>query len=139
MSDSTGFLRHGPISPRVHGTLDYPLAAILIAGGLLLNFHDDAAMVLVLVLGGAASLLAIGTAWSRGIFHIVPPVLHGVADIGATVVLIATPFVFGITDHAAPTAFCIAVGVGGLGATLLTRFVSDLEPDMRTATPQPAP
>ena len=138
MSDLLGFMRSGPISPRLHGTLDYPLAAILIAGPLVLDFHDDAATVLVLVLGGAASLLAIGTAWSRGIVRVLPPVLHGVADIGATVVLIATPFVFGITDHGAATAFCIAVGVGGLGATLLTRFESDLEPDMHAAHPQPA-
>jgi hypothetical protein len=138
MTDSTSFLTHGPISPRVHGTLDYPLAAILIAGPLVLNFHSEAAKVLVLVLGGAATLLAIGTAWSRGIFHVIPPVLHGVADIGATVVLIATPFVFGITEHAAPTVFCIAVGVGGLGATLLTRFVSDLMPQVPAANPQPA-
>ena len=138
MSDSTGFLRHGPISPRVHGTLDYPLAAILIAGPLVLNFHSEAAKVLVLVLGAGATLLAIGTAWSRGIVHVIPPVVHGVVDIGATVALIATPFVFGITDHAAPTVFCIAVGVGGLGATLLTRFVSDLQPEMRAASPQPA-
>jgi hypothetical protein len=28
MSNQPGFLRRGPISPQLHGTLDYPLAAI---------------------------------------------------------------------------------------------------------------
>jgi hypothetical protein len=43
MSTSLQFLRRGPISPRLHGTLDYPLAAVLIAGPLVLNFDDDTA------------------------------------------------------------------------------------------------
>src|SRR3954454_22410406 len=91
------FLRRGPISPRVHGTLDYLLAAALIAVPLAVDFHDDTATVLMLVLGGAATLLAIGTNWSTGIIRILPPALHGVADIAATIVLIIAPFVLGFT------------------------------------------
>jgi hypothetical protein len=30
MTTSLGFLHRGPISPRLHGTLDYPLAATLL-------------------------------------------------------------------------------------------------------------
>jgi hypothetical protein len=60
-------MRRGPISPRVHGMLDYLLAAALIAVPLAVDFHDDTATVLMLVLGGAATLLAIGTNWSTGI------------------------------------------------------------------------
>jgi hypothetical protein len=37
------FLRRGPISPRVHGTLDYLLAAALIAVPLAVDFHDELA------------------------------------------------------------------------------------------------
>ena len=47
-------------------------------------FHDDTANVSMFVLGGAATLLAIGTNWSNGT-RILPPVLHGVADIVATI------------------------------------------------------
>jgi hypothetical protein len=63
------FLRRGPISPRVHGMLDYLLAAALIAVPLAVDFHDDTATVLMLVLGGAAALLAIGTNWLTGIIR----------------------------------------------------------------------
>lgn len=128
MSKSPGFMRRGPVSPRVHGTLDYLLAATLVAGPLVLHFHDDGAKAFVLALGGAASVLAVGTAWSRGIVRVLPPVWHGVADIGATVALMAAPFVLGYSGHALATVFSLVVGAGGLGATLLTRFESDLEP-----------
>jgi hypothetical protein len=132
------FLRRGPISPRVHGTLDYLLAAALIAVPLTVDFHDDTATVLMLVLGGAASLLAIGTKWSTGIIRILPPVVHGVADIAATIVLIIAPFVLGFTDQTVATVLYVVIGAGGLGATLLTRFESDLMPAGRLAAQQPA-
>jgi hypothetical protein len=132
------FLRRGPISPRVHGTLDYLLAAALIAVPLAVDFHDDTATVLMLVLGGAATLLAIGTNWSTGIIRILPPVLHGVADIAATIVLIIGPFVLGFTDDTVATVLYVVIGAGGLGATLLTRFESDLRPAARIASQQPA-
>jgi hypothetical protein len=132
------FLRRGPISPRVHGTLDYLLAAALIAVPLAVHFHDDTATVLMLVLGGAATVLAIGTNWSTGIIRILPPVVHGVADIAATIVLIIAPFVLGFTDHTVATVLSVVIGAGGWGATLLTRFESDLMPAPRMAPEQSA-
>ncbi len=131
MSRFSRFMRRGPISPRLHGVLDYPLAAVLIAGPLVLDFDSSTAKAFVLVLGGAATFLAVGTAWSRGIVRLVPPLWHGVADIGATIALIFAPFVLGYGDHTPALWFSIVVGVGGLGATLLTRFESDLEPTTR--------
>jgi hypothetical protein len=131
MSSFSRFMRRGPISPRVHGMLDYPLAAVLIACPLVLDFDSGRAKVFVLVLGGAATLLAVGTAWSRGIVRVLPPVWHGVADIGATIALIVAPIVLGYSDHRVATVFSIVVGAGGLGATLLTRFESDLAPALR--------
>ena len=122
------FMRRGPLSPAVHGTLDYLLAATLIAAPLVLPFHDDTATAFVLAVGGAATMLAVGTAWSRGIVRVIPPIAHGLADVGATVALIVAPFVLGFSSHTLATVFCVAAGVGGLGATLLTRFVSDLGP-----------
>src|SRR3954447_6703749 len=122
------FMRRGPLSPAVHGTLDYLLAATLIAAPLVLHFHDETAKVFVLAVGGAATVLAVGTAWSRGIIRVVPPIVHGVADVGATSALIAAPFVLGFRRDRRATMFCVSVGAGGLGATLLTRFESDLEP-----------
>ena len=132
------FLRRGWISPRVHGTLDYLLAAALIAVPLAVDFDDDTATVLMLVLGGAASLLAIGTNWATGIIRILPPVLHGVADIAATIVLIIAPFVLGFTDDTVATVLYVVIGAGGLGATLLTRFEVRSDAGRGVAPQQPA-
>jgi uncharacterized membrane protein YoaK (UPF0700 family) len=131
MSGFSRFMQRGPISPRLHGALDYPLAAVLIGGPLVLDFHAARAQALALVLGVAATLLAVGTAWSRGIVRVLPPLWHGVADIGATLALIAAPFVLGYSHDTVATLFSILVGGGGLGATLLTRFESDLDAPMR--------
>jgi hypothetical protein len=138
MSRVLTFLRRGPISPWMHGTLDYPLAAALIAGPLLLDFDSDTATVFVLATAGAAIVLAVGTNWSHGIIRVIPPVVHGMLDIGALTFLIAAPFIFGFEDQELATVFCTAVGGAGLAATLLTRFESDLEPAMGRAATHPA-
>lgn len=126
MSSTAGLMARGPIPPAVHGVLDYLLAGALIAGPLLIDFDDSALTAVVLVIGGAATLLAIGTDWATGLVRLVPPIVHGILDIGATVALIALPFALGATDDGAATAFCLVLGAGGLAATLMTRFKSDV-------------
>ena len=66
MSALNRFMARGFVPPFVHGLLDYPLAAVLIAGPLVLNFHDDAATVIALVFGGGAAVLAVGTVGRPG-------------------------------------------------------------------------
>jgi hypothetical protein len=105
----------------------------LIAAPLVLHYDDGTANLIMLVVGGAATVLAVGTNWSHGIIRVLPPVVHGIADIGATIVLIAAPFVFGFSDHTLALVVYVAVGAGALLATLLTRFESDLQPAMRPA------
>jgi hypothetical protein len=124
MSALNRFMARGFIPPFVHGLLDYPLAAVLIAGPLVLDFHDDAATVIALVFGGGAAVLAVATAWSTGIVKVIPPLLHGYADITVTVALIVLPFILGFSDHTAALLFYVIVGGGGLAATLATRFES---------------
>jgi hypothetical protein len=138
MTKALGFMRRGPISPQLHGTLDYLLAATLGAAPLVLHFHDETAKVFVLVIGGAATVLAVGTAWSRGIVRVVPPIVHGIADVGATVALMIAPFVLGFSGHTLAMAFSVIVGAGGLIATLLTRFESDISPNGHVAVARTA-
>ena len=92
MSALNRFMSRGFVPPQVHGVLDYPLAAILIAGPLVLDFDSAAATVIALVFGGGASVLAVATAWSTGIVKIIPPLLHGYADTLVTLALIVLPF-----------------------------------------------
>ena len=71
--------------------------------------------------GIGAAVLAVGTAWPTGIVRIIPPLLHGYADITVTVALIVLPFILGFTDHTTALVFYLVVGIGGLAATLVTR------------------
>jgi hypothetical protein len=119
-------MARGFIPPLVHGVLDYPLAAVLIARPLVLSFGDRAARVIALVFGGGAAVLAVGTAWSTGIVKVIPPLLHGYADVAVTVALIVLPFAVGFSSHTTALVFYLVVGVGGLVATLATRFESEM-------------
>lgn len=131
MSAVNKLMSRGVLPSKVHGVLDYPLAAVLIAGPLALDFDDTAATVIALVFGGGAVVLAVGTAWSTGIVKVIPPLLHGYADIVVTTALIVLPFAIGFTDDTAALVFYLVVGAGGLLATLETRF----EPLGATTTP----
>ena len=129
MSALNKLMARGVIPPVVHGLLDYPLAAVLIVLPLVLDFDDSAAKWIAFGLGIGAAVLAVGTAWPTGIVHVIPPLLHGYADIAVTVALIVLPFIVGFSSHTTALVFYLIVGVGGLVATLATRF----EPRMRAA------
>ena len=129
MSALNKLMARGFIPPLVHGILDYPLAAVLIVLPLLLDFDDSAAKWIAFAFGIGAAVLAVGTAWSTGIVHVIPPLLHGYVDIAVTVVLIVLPFIIGFTSHTTALVFYLVVGVSGLLATLATRF----EPHMWAA------
>jgi hypothetical protein len=124
MSSLNKLMARGIVPPKVHGVLDYPLAAVLIAGPLVLSFDDQAAKVIALVFGAGAAVLALGTDWPTGIVRVIPPLLHGYADITVTAALIVLPFAVGFSDHTTALVFYLVVGAGGL---LATRF----EPRMR--------
>jgi hypothetical protein len=117
----------GIIPPVIHGLLDYPLAAVLLVLPFVLDFDDSAAKWIAFGLGIGAAVLAVGTAWPTGIVRVIPPLLHGYVDIAVTVALILLPFAVGFTGHMVALVFYLVVGIGGLVATLATRF----EPGMR--------
>src|SRR5215468_3286334 len=133
MSGLNKLMGRGIIPPVVHGVLDYPLAAVLIVLPLVLSFDDNAAKWIAFALGIGAAVLAVGTAWPTGIVRIIPPLLHGYADLAVTVALIVLPFIVGFEDHTTALVVYLVVGVGGLAATLATRF----EPQMAARRDMP--
>jgi hypothetical protein len=131
MSGLNKLMGRGILPPVVHGVLDYPLAAVLIVLPLVLSFDDAAAKWIAFAFGIGAAVLAVGTAWPTGIVRIIPPLLHGYADIAVTVALIVLPFIVGFSDHTTALVFYLVVGVAGLAATLATRFESQRAPSRR--------
>jgi hypothetical protein len=125
-------LTKGPISPGVHGILDYLLGVVLIVAPFVLGFDSDTATTVCVVAGIAELGVAMTTAWSRGLIKLIPPAVHGVIDYIFVIALIVAPFIFGFDDDSTATAFFVIVGAGGLLLVAATRFVPD-EPD-RMAT-----
>jgi hypothetical protein len=128
MSRLNKLMGRGFIPPLIHGLLDYPLAAVLLAGPSALKLDSKTAKAVAPVFGVGATVLAVGTDWQTGIVHVIPPLLHGYADIVVTSTMIVLPFAAGFSNERKACAFYVLVGTGGLLATLATRF----EP--RTAT-----
>jgi hypothetical protein len=124
MSALNRFMKRGFVPPQVHGVLDYPLAAVLIAGPLAIDFDYTAATVIAIVFGGGAVVLAVATNWPTGIVKVIPPLIHGYADVIVTVALIILPFCVGFSYRTGALLFYVIVGAGGLAATLATRFES---------------
>ena len=118
-------LTKGPISPGVHGILDYVLGAVLVAAPFVFGFESDTATAVCVVAGIAELGVAMTTAWSRGIIKLIPPAAHGVIDYVFVVALIAAPYLFGFSDDGTATVFFLIVGVGGLALVVATRFVPD--------------
>lgn len=138
MSALNKFMSRGFVPPQVHGVLDYPLAAVLIAGPLVFNFNHTAATVIALAFGGGAAVLAVATAWSTGIVKIIPPLLHGYADTLVTLALIVLPFAVGFSDSTPALLFYVIVGGAGLLTTLATRFESPVPSARPMAFPEAA-
>ena len=138
MSGLNAFMRRGIVPPVVHGILDYPLAAVLIVLPLVLSFDDAAARWTAVGFGVGAAVLAVGTAWTTGIVRIIPPLLHGYADIVVTVALIVLPFIVGFSDHTTALVFYLVVGAAGLVATLATRFEPRVGDERRLTMPMAA-
>lgn len=122
MSSLNKLMGRGIIPPLVHGLLDYPLAAVLIVLPFVLDFDSGAAKWIAIAFGIGAAVLAVGTAWQTGIVRVIPPLLHGYADITVTIALIVLPFIVNFSGHTTALVFYLVVGAGGLLATLATRW-----------------
>src|SRR3954468_3911495 len=131
-------MARGFISPDLHAILDYPLAAILIAGPWGLDFRSTAATVIGFALGGVAAVLAIATRdWRSSAYWIIPPVVHGYVDLIVTAAMIVLPFAVGFADETPALVFYLVVGGGGLLVTLATRFTSGDAPRARNVAVRP--
>jgi len=117
--------KRGPISPSVHGLLDYLLAALLIAAPFLFGFDDDAATALSIAAGVAVLMLGAFTAWTTGIVKSIPPVAHAMLDYALAALLIALPFLAGFSDDGGASAFFVVVGVAGIVLAIATRFTPE--------------
>jgi hypothetical protein len=101
------------ISPRLHGVLDYAVAAALIAVPLLLDFAAESIAATVISVTGGVGLVTYSllTDYSAGIRQLVPWRVHLALDTVAAVALLAAPFAFGFGGLARGFHLLVAVSV----------------------------
>src|SRR3954454_12817929 len=123
-------LRQGPIRLAVHEVLDPLFAALLIAAPFLFGFNDRGTpTALCIVLGLGVLVVAMSTEWRLSLIKVVPIPAHITIDLGTAALLIASPFLFGFSDHTGATTFFIVAGVGELLAALGTRWYPEKAED----------
>jgi hypothetical protein len=116
-------LRQGPLSARLHGLLEYLIGAFFIASPFIFGF-DASVAVAIGVVGGIVLILMAATAQTGpALSGMVPVGLHVLFDVVLAAFLVASPFIFGFSDEAAPTGLFIGAGVVHLLVTIATRFL----------------
>jgi hypothetical protein len=117
------------ISPRIHGMLDYAVAAALIAVPLVLDFAASSviAATLSVAAGLGLAVYSLLTDYSAGVRDLIPWRMHLTLDAVAAVALLAAPFVLGFGGIA--RGFYVTVAVAVLAVVATTQLETDTAPE----------
>jgi hypothetical protein len=113
------------ISPRLHGVLDYAVAAALIGVPLVLEFAASSvvAAALSIAAGIGLTIYSLLTDYSAGLRSLIPWRVHLTLDAVAAVVLLAAPFLFGFGGVA--RGFYVTVAIAVLAVVAVSRLDAD--------------
>lgn len=107
-----------PISPRVHGVIDYSTSAAVAAAPKLLDFPPAARNLCASLAGGYTALSSV-TDYPLAARRVVPFKAHGLAEAAIGLALPAAPWLLGFAGHRAARNFFF-------GLTALTFVVAAL-------------
>jgi hypothetical protein len=113
------------IPTRIHGMLDYATGLLLLISPYLFGFSDvgGAAQYIPMLLGAAIIGLSLVTDYELSIAKLIPMPMHLAGDVGAGVLLAASPWLFGFADQVYWPH--VIVGLAEIGAGLMTRTTPD--------------
>lgn len=115
-----------PISPRVHGILDYAFVAIFLNGPMVFGFNGAPASALYWLAG--IHLLMTGiTAIPYGMFKVIPFRIHGAIDVAVGLFLIAAPWLLGFSATADARNFFLVIGILSFIVVALTDYTPQPE------------
>ncbi|MFN7135183.1 MAG: hypothetical protein ACK4N5_24120 [Myxococcales bacterium] len=120
-------MMRGPLSPRVHGFLDYGAIALLFLAPMLFNFGAPASTILYVVAALYLGMVLL-TAYPLGVAKVIPFTMHGWVEAGLALFFVVAPFLFGFGDVAAARNFFIGAGIALGGVFLLTDYKAAEQP-----------
>jgi hypothetical protein len=111
------------ISPKVHGYLDYGMAANLIAGPFIYGFNkkDRLATTISMSAGFAALGLSLLTKYPLGALRVIPFKTHGAIETAAASFLAVAPLLFNF-KKTSTTNFLAITGLAYLGVIAMTNY-----------------
>lgn len=108
-----------PISPKVHGVIDYLTVPLLLAAGPLFGFNGQPAET-TSTLAGAVLVYSLFTAYPLGLVKMIPFPVHRVIDVALGGAMLVSPVVLGY--DAAARNFFVSMGVLSLIVVAVTDF-----------------
>jgi hypothetical protein len=110
--------RPKPISPRIHGVLDYVTSTAVAVAPRAMNFPRPARMLFDSLAAGYTGLSAM-TDYPMSVKRVAPFKVHGAAELAIAAVLPVLPYALGFARHRAARNLCF-------GLTALTVVVAAL-------------
>jgi SPW repeat len=111
-----------PISARVHGVLDYAVAAVFLNAPMVFGFQHTTASIVAYWLTGIHLLLTACTDFPPGPFKWIPLKIHGAIELLAALFVLAAPWILGFSGQPAPRNFFVAMGIVILLAVALSDY-----------------
>jgi hypothetical protein len=119
---------HRFIPVRVHAMVEPLIAILLIAGPWIFGFSDaDDATIVSIAAGVVVLVVGQTTRWRLSLLKIIPLRTHAYMDMMLGVVLIVLPFLLGYSDQTGALILHLVLGVGEIGAALMTDWRTEDE------------
>lgn len=109
-----------PITPRMHGVLDYATSAAVAAAPPLFGMPKPATRLFESLAAGYTGLSSV-TNYPMSVKRVVPFKAHGAAELAIAAALPAMPWVLGFAHHRAARNLCFAL----TGITLVVAALTD--------------
>jgi hypothetical protein len=110
-----------PISPTLHGVLDYLTCGFFLVAPSEFDFTGTYAVVCYLLAGGYL-VISLLTNMPFGLLKVIPFWLHGKLELVSGPVFIASPWIFGFASNGTARNLFVAVGVVFLVVYALTQW-----------------
>jgi hypothetical protein len=110
-----------PLSPKLHGVLDYVVVAVFALAPSLLHLSRVPAL-LSWTLAVVHLLVTVITAFPCGLVKLLPLKIHGWIELAVAPTLVAVPWVLGFAADATARGFYVAAGVVIFATWCLTDY-----------------
>lgn len=121
------------VSMRLHGVLDYLLAAYFFLAPFLFAFTSPRAQIVSFVVGGTVLVLALLTRYPLGVLRVIPFSVHGAIEFVGAFALMAMPWIAGFQGVYPARYFFFVTGVVLFALWLFTDYkAADATPSSLT-------